>query len=83
MRSGSNRDRGHGGDMPIDALPAVLQILFQAWQAADERYLGAPPGSPESIKLLAEATQLWEAYEKGLGKAIGRGTLRTARAGTA
>ena len=57
-----------GGDGALDG-------LFLAWQRAEQRYREMPIGSPDAERTLAELDQLWAAYERELGKAIGRGTL--------
>lgn len=65
MEPRTDRD---GGDSALDR-------LFVAWQRAEQRYREMPVGSPDAEAALAELDQLWSAYEKELGKAIGRGTL--------
>lgn len=54
---------------------STLDRLFQAWQRAEQNYREMPVGSPDSEHTRAELDQLWSAYERELGKAIGRGTL--------
>jgi hypothetical protein len=43
---------------------------------AERRYRELPPGSPEAADALEGVNALWEAYERALGKALGRGALR-------
>jgi hypothetical protein len=40
-----------------------------------------PFGSREATEALAGVDQLWEAYERALGKALGRGVLVPTEAG--
>lgn len=58
-----------------DGGESALDRLFLAWQRAEQRYREMPAGSPDAEVTLAELDQLWSAYEKELGRAIGRGTL--------
>jgi hypothetical protein len=64
---------------PFD--PAVtVDRLYTAWQRAEQRARELPPGSPEAAERLAGVDELWEAYERALGKAVGRGGLRPSKA---
>jgi hypothetical protein len=54
----------------------TLEGIYRAWERAEKRFRELPPGSPLAEEALAAATQLWDWYERELGKAIGRGKLR-------
>jgi hypothetical protein len=60
---------------PYDPVAAV-EALYRAWEQAERRYREMPPGSPESAEALEGVNQLWQAYEKALGKALGWGARR-------
>jgi hypothetical protein len=60
---------------PFDPVVTV-ESLYRAWQRADRRYRALPPDSPEAAEALEGVNELWAAYERALGKALGRGALR-------
>ena len=61
---------------PFDPVVTV-EGIYRAWLQAEIRYRELAPGSPESREALEGVDQLWRAYERALGKALGRGALRS------
>jgi hypothetical protein len=64
---------------PIDRADTVDR-LYAAWQRAEQRAREVPPESPEARERATGANELWEAYERALGKAIGGGSLHLSKA---
>jgi hypothetical protein len=64
---------------PFDPAATVDQ-LYGAWQRAEQRAREVPPDSAEANERVVGANELWEAYERALGKAIGGGSLRLSEA---
>ena len=61
---------------PFDPVVTV-EGIYRAWLQAEIRYRELPPGSPESKEALEGVDQLCHAYERALGKALGRGALQS------
>jgi len=63
----------------LDPTDPVLAVdgIYRAWLHAEIRYRELSPGSPEAHEALEGVDQLWHAYERALGKALGRGALRS------
>jgi hypothetical protein len=59
---------------PFDPVVTV-ESLHRAWIRAERRSRELPPGSPESAEAMEGVNQLWEAYERALGEALGRGAF--------
>jgi len=51
----------------------TVESLHRAWQRAERRSRELRPGSPEWAEALEGVDELWDAYERALGKALGRG----------
>ncbi|MGH2464195.1 MAG: hypothetical protein ACRDGI_01935 [Candidatus Limnocylindrales bacterium] len=67
----------------MDPFDPVLTVesIYRAWQQAERRYRALPPSSPDAAEALDGVNQLWQAYEKALGNALGRGVLRSSDPG--
>ncbi len=61
---------------PFDPVVTV-EGIYRAWLLAEIRYRELPPGSAEANEALEGVDQLWHAYERALGKALGQGALRS------
>ncbi|MGH2464391.1 MAG: hypothetical protein ACRDGI_02935 [Candidatus Limnocylindrales bacterium] len=57
----------------------TVERLYSAWQRAEKRAREVPPDGPEAAERLVGVNELWEAYERALANAIGRGALRPAK----
>jgi hypothetical protein len=59
----------------------MVDRLYIAWQRAEKRSREVPPDSPEAAERIQGVNQLWQAYEKALAKAVGRGSLKKVQPG--
>jgi hypothetical protein len=59
----------------------MVDRLYLAWERAEKRSREVPPGSAEAAERILGVSQLWEAYEQALAKAVGRGSLKRVRQG--
>jgi hypothetical protein len=77
-----NDQRGGSGRMGSAEQDRIMvDRLYLAWQRAERRSREVPPDWPEAAERIQGVNQLWEAYERALAKAVGRGSLKKVRPG--